>query len=283
MLRRDLPIYLAGPAMRRPEGPMRFSLCAFFLCCSVVAQSQSSIPPTSSARNNSFYVNGILYHYVAGNDYTVVAAAHSGRNHKFVAVKIHVYNVGQQSVTIKPEDIRVEDAVAGQALTPVSGTELARRMSRPYNWARLAVNPGQGGPQDTPANEAVNPRLLDLMRAMAAHANGAGTPMVPDSRGALYTDTAGALESREPVQTANCDTVGHLRNRAAASPDVLKQRQRPRYARIRRAKRIPCQHHYPAVRRGRRPLLPHAEADARRASGNQRKKVRNGECDGAGW
>jgi hypothetical protein len=172
-------------------------------------------------------VNGIVYHYVSGTDYTVVAAAHSGINHKFVAVKIRVYNLDQQSVTVKPEDVRVEDALAGQALTTVSGTELARRMSRPYNWARLAVNPEQGGPPNTPsANDGVNPRLLELMRAMAAHANGAGTPMLPDSRDALYTDTPGALQSQEPIHPIACDAVCRLRNRETANPDVLTQLQR---------------------------------------------------------
>lgn len=207
---------------------MRCSLCAFVLCCSVVAQNQSSIPQASSAGHGSFYVNGIVYHYVAGTDYTVVAAAHSVINHKFVAVKMRVYNIGRQSVTIKPEEITVQDAVAGQALSMVPGTELANKMRRPYNWARLAVNPVAGAPTDTPpANDNVNPQLLEMMRAMAAHANGAGTPMLPgSSRGALYTDTPGALQSREPVRPIECDTVCRLRNREAANPDVLTQLQR---------------------------------------------------------
>jgi hypothetical protein len=54
-------------------------------------------------------------------------------NHKFVAVKVRVYNLGQQSVTVKPEEVSVEDTLASQALAPISGTELARRMRRPYN------------------------------------------------------------------------------------------------------------------------------------------------------
>lgn len=159
-------------------------------------------------------MNGIVYHYVAGTDYTVVAAAHSVINHKFVAVKIRVYNVGQQSVTIKPEEISVQDTVGGRALSLLAPAELAKRMRRPYNWARLAVSPVMGEPTDAPpTSDTVNPQLLEMMRAMAAHVNRAGTPMLPGS-GALYTDTPGALQSRGPTPTAECDTVCRLRNRS---------------------------------------------------------------------
>jgi len=227
MLRRDLPIDLTGSAMGGPEVSVRYFLCAFFLCCSVTAQSQPSVPPSTSRGTGTFCVNGIVYHYVAGTDYTVVAAAHSVINHKFVAVKIRVYNLGQQSVTVKPEDVRVQDVLAGQPLTMVSGAELARKMSRPYNWARFAVNLAQGGEQETPpAKDMVNPHMLEMMRAMTTHANAAGTPMLPGSSGALYTDTPGALQSRGPVQTIDCDTVCRLLNREAANPDVLTQLQR---------------------------------------------------------
>ena len=207
---------------------MRCLLCAFFLCWSVVTHGESPESQASRADNGSFYVNGIVYQYAARTDYTVVAAAHSVINHKFAALKVRVYNLGQQSVTVKPEDISVEDAVTGQALTPVSGTELARRMRRPYNWARLAVNPITGEPQDTtPQSKGVNPQLLEMMRAMAAKANAAGVPMLSGSRDALYTDTPGALQSRAPnPRPADCDTVCRLRNREAVNPDVLAQLQR---------------------------------------------------------
>jgi len=205
---------------------MRSFLCVLLLCGSVVAQSESSAPQASRAGNGSFYVNGIVYQYLAGTDYTVVAAAHSVINHKFVALKMRVYNLGRQSVTVKPEDVSAEDALAGHALTPVFGTELARRMRRPYNWARLAVNPVSGDPADTtPPSDGVNPQLLEMMRAMAARAN-AGAPLLPGNRGVLYTDTPGALQSRPNLVPTECDTVCRLRNREAACPDVLAQLQR---------------------------------------------------------
>jgi hypothetical protein len=93
-----------------------------FFCFSVAAQGESPTPQASAAGNGLFYINGIVYRYAAGADYTVVAAAHYALNRKFVAVKLRVYNLGQQSVTVKPEDVSVEDTVAGRALATISGS-----------------------------------------------------------------------------------------------------------------------------------------------------------------
>ena len=130
---------------------MRCFLWAFLLCCSLAAQDQSPTPQASAAGSGSFYVNGIVYRYVAGTDYTVVAAVHSVLNRKFLAVKVRIYNLGRQSVTVKPEDVSVEDTLASQALAQVSSAELARRMRRPYNWRvwgslRPGVSPTKARP-----------------------------------------------------------------------------------------------------------------------------------------
>jgi hypothetical protein len=101
---------------------MRHFLCVLLLCVSAAAQGESPTSPAFGSANGSFYVNGIVYRYAAGVDYTVVAAAHSALNRKFVAVKLRVYNLGQQSVTVKPEDVSVEDTVAGRALATISGS-----------------------------------------------------------------------------------------------------------------------------------------------------------------
>ena len=128
---------------------MRCFLSALLLSCSLLAQDQFSSPQTSSGKG-MFYVEGIVYQYVAGTDYTVVAAAHSVLNRKFLAVKLRVYNTGRQSVTVKPEDVVLEDANGGNALPALSGAELARKMRHPYNWARYAVTPGAGAGSDAP-------------------------------------------------------------------------------------------------------------------------------------
>src|SRR5271157_2338413 len=54
-----------------------------------------------------------------------------------------------------------------------------------------------------------------------------GISMLPGNKNLLYTDTPGALPSRGAIPSpADCDTVCRLRNREAASPDVLAQLQR---------------------------------------------------------
>src|SRR5271167_3395696 len=126
--RRSADLALRLRSTRRGEASMRGFLCACLLCCSLAAQDQSSAPPVASARNGSFSVNGVVYRYEAGTEYTVVAAAHTVLNHKFVALKVRVYNLGQHSVTVKPEEVSAEDTLASQALAQISSTELARRM-----------------------------------------------------------------------------------------------------------------------------------------------------------
>ena len=206
---------------------MRHWLCAFLLCFSVAVQSESPTFQAPAAGSGSFYVNGIVYRYVAGTEYTVVAAAHSVLNHRFVAVKLRIYNVGQQSVTLKPEDVSVEDTLASHALATISGTELARRMRRPYNWARFAVNPVAGDAEDNPAEGSqANTQLLEMMRAMAARMNTGPAPVL-SGQGVLYTDTPGALQTHPQTPSpAECGAVCRLRNREAAGPDVLAQLQR---------------------------------------------------------
>jgi hypothetical protein len=206
---------------------MRCFLCALLFCISVATQGETPTSQASAVGNGSFYVNGIVYRYVAGTDYTIVAAAHSAINRKFVAVKVRVYNQGQQSVTVKPEDVIVEDTLAGQALTPVSGAELARRMRRPSNWVRFGVTPIAGEPAETPlTSEQVNPQMLEMMRALATKANASPAPMLT-GRSVVYTDIPGALQSRPQVPSPpECGAVCRLRNREAASPDVLTQLQR---------------------------------------------------------
>ncbi len=206
---------------------MRCFLAALLLSCSLIAQDQSSSPQTSSGKG-MFYVEGIVYQYVAGTDYTVVVAAHSVLNRKFLAVKVRVYNAGRQSVTVKPEDVVLEDANGGQALPALSGADLAKKMRHPYNWARYAVTPGAGAGSDAADdNSPITPQLVEMMKAMAARAQGAGTAMMPGGKNLLYTDTPGALRSGEATPGANvCDQVCQLHNVEAGSPDVLTQLQR---------------------------------------------------------
>ena len=208
---------------------MRYFLCVLLLCISVIAQTESPATQVSSAgRSGSFYVNGTVYRYATGTGCTVVVAAHSALNHKFVAVKVRIYNQGQDSVTVKPEDVRAEDEITGHSLVPISATELAKRMRRPYNWARFAVSPVAGETDDAAAmSDHMNPQMLEMMRAMGARASASASPVLSGNRAVLYTDTPGALPSHGRLPSvADCGEVCRLRNREVAGPDVLSQLQR---------------------------------------------------------
>ena len=204
---------------------MRFLFCALLLGSSLFGQ-QYSTAPDSSNHKGSFYVDGIVYQYAAGSEYTVVAAAHSVINHKFAAVKIRVYNGGAHSITLKPEDVVVEDAVASRALAPVSAADLANKMRKTYNMARYGVNSGPMGDDSSNGpitGDMVNPQLLQMMRAMAAHANSGAAAA---GNNLLYTDTPGALEESPGPRSAPCDEVCHLRSTEAQGTDALAQLQR---------------------------------------------------------
>lgn len=176
---------------------MRYVLCALLFVCSVFAQDETLAPQKTQA--GSFYVDGIVYQYAVGKQYTVVAAAHAVLNRKFLAIKVRVYNAAPHSVTIKPEDVLLEDAVGGRAVAAVSGAELAKKLRKPYNMARYSVG------------------------AIAARTNGNA---MPGGKNLLYTDTPGALASEdEPAGPAECDQPCRLRAREAQGVDPLAQLQ----------------------------------------------------------
>lgn len=201
---------------------MRSFVCALLFVCPLVGQQVTRDIPESSG---TFFVDGITYQYAARTDCTVVVAAHSVINHKFLALKVRVYNAGQRSIAVKPEDIAVEDAIGGRELPAISGAELARRMRKPQNMARLAVNGIGGAPTDgTITSDMVSPAFLEMMKAMAVRTNG-----MPAGKSVLYTDTPGALEGGD-VGPIECDQVCRLRNREAQGSDALTQLQHPTLA-----------------------------------------------------
>jgi len=202
---------------------MRAILCALLLASSLCAQ-QYSTSPDSSQNKGTFYVDGLPYQYAVGAEYTVVAAVHSVINKKFAAVKIRIYNAGQHSLTIRPDDVQVEDAVAGRTVAPVAGAELARRMRKSYNMARLAVGGSQPDDAEPDANSAGNQQLMQMMRAIAARSN---QPSVPAGDNLLYTDTPGEIDVTDsPHRTVECDQVCRLRMGESHGTDVLVQLQR---------------------------------------------------------
>lgn len=204
---------------------MRCLSFVLLFACPLFAQNDSAAAPQKSQNAmGMFYVDGITYQYSAGSGAIVVAAAHSAINHKFAAVKVRVYNTGPHSVTVKPEDVHLEDA-GGRAVAALSGAELAAKMRKPYNMARYGVSAVAGSEAEGPiTSDMVTPQMLEMMRAMMARSNGG---MIPGGKNLLYTDTPGELQGgRESSQAPECDLVCRLRNREAAGADPLVQLQR---------------------------------------------------------
>src|SRR5579871_1294330 len=200
-------------------GHMRSWLCALLLVCPLAAQRVNS---NVSDASGTFFVDGIVYQYATGADCTVVVATHSVISRKFLAVKVRVYNAGSRSMTVKPQDIVVEDAVGGHELIAVPGSELARKMRKPQNMARYAVNGIGGGPTDFPITSDMAGSFMEMMKMMAARRSGPE----PAGNGVLYTDTPGALQedASGPIE---CDQVCRLRNGEVMARDPLHQLQRP--------------------------------------------------------
>jgi hypothetical protein len=204
---------------------VRYILCAVLFCSWLGAQDGPSRSPLSPPGDGTFYVNGIDYHFISLTNYTVVVAAHSVANRKFLGVKVRIVNNGQHSVTVRPEDVRVEDEVAGREVAAISGRELARKMRRPYNWSRYAVNVAAGpAPEAGDDPEALERQHSDLMRAMLMANQMGNVSPVLSTRSISQTD--GEPDSDIAPQATLSDEVSHLRRKEASRPDVLMQLQR---------------------------------------------------------
>lgn len=201
---------------------MRFLLCALLFVCPAFAQDENSTSQKIQA--GAFYVDGIVYQYAVSRNYTVVAAAHSVINRKYLAIKVRVYNAGPHSVTIKPEDVSLEDAVGGHAVAAVSSAELAKKLRKAYNMVRYSVGTVAGNDPQAPVTaDMVSPQMLEMMRAIAARSNGNA---MPGRKNLLYTDTPGALDDEgEPARPVQCDQACRLRAGETRGPDPLAQLQ----------------------------------------------------------
>ena len=205
---------------------MHYILCAALLCSLLGAQDKTSVSPSSSSGDGIFYVNGIAYHFISGTNYSVVVAAHSVANRKFLGVKVRILNNGQHAVTVRPEDVVVSDGVGGRDLEAISGVELAKRMRRPYNWSRFAVNAATGQTSDTADDsETTDHQHSDIMRAMQQMAvQMANAPPVISTLS--ITEPTGPADPDFPREATISDEVSHLRMKEASRPDVLMQLQR---------------------------------------------------------
>jgi hypothetical protein len=208
---------------------MRSILCAALFCGLLGAQDKLPVSSSSPPGDGIFYVNGIDYHFISGTNFTVVVAAHSVANRKFLGLKVRILNNGQHAVTVRPEDVVVTDEVAGRDLEGISGVELAKRMRRPYNWSRFAVNAAAGQAPDTSDDSDTKDRQhSDIMRAMqqmAMQMANAPPPVISTLSIAEPTEAEQPGTGIVPEATIS-DEVSHLRTKEASRPDVLTRLQR---------------------------------------------------------
>ncbi len=158
----------------------------------------------------------------------MVVAAHPVANRKFLGVKVRILNNGQHAVTVRPEDVVVADSVAGRDLEGISGVELAKRMRRPYNWSRFAVNAAAGQTSDTADDsESTDHQHSDIMRAMQQMAmQMANAPPPVISTLTIAEPTEAEQRGASIPEATIFDEVSHLRMKEASRPDVLMQLQR---------------------------------------------------------
>jgi hypothetical protein len=153
-----------------------------------------------------FYINGIAYRYAAASSYAVVAAATTGVGGKYLGVKVHVFNRSRQSITVRPEDIFVVDAIANRRLVPIPAVDIVNRKRGQPNWMRFTGNAAAGGAE--PVSDLVNPQWNELVRALQ-----------PEVTSRARADSTTAVYSSQKVQVdgPDCDTACQLRNREVNS------------------------------------------------------------------
>lgn len=183
------------------------------LCIAAVAQDGGA-PLTPEAQveaqrwepgTNYFYINGVGHRYAADASYAVVAAAVPEVAGKYLAVKVHVFNRSRQSITVRPDDVDLIDAVANRRVDAVAPVEVANRKLTTVLMKFAAAT--VAGPQEQ-VPDAVDPQWSSLVRVLQ--------PEVQSSQ-RLYWGTAGRVRESYQFDGPDCDTACQLRNREANS------------------------------------------------------------------
>ena len=155
--------------------------------------------------SSTFYINGVAYRYAAVESYAVVAAATAGVGGKYLGIKVHFFNRSRQSITIRPEDIAVVDAIAKRQLEPVPAIVVANGKRGQPSWLKFAGN-AIGGPP-SPVSDMINPQWGDLVRALQ-----------PEVASSARADGSSVYSSQKvQLDGPDCDTACQLRNREVNS------------------------------------------------------------------
>jgi hypothetical protein len=171
---------------------------------SLNAQAQAEAYPWQP-ESNSFYINGVAYRYAVGNSYAVVAAAMPGIGGKYLGIKLHIFNHSRQSITVRPGDFHLVDALANRRLPGVAAVEVAGHKRQPL-FMKFAGNAIGGSPDPLP--DALHPQWSELVRALQ--------PEVASARRLDSSDPHYPGQSLQ-LDGPDCDIGCQLRNREVNS------------------------------------------------------------------
>jgi hypothetical protein len=137
----------------------------------------------------------------------VVAAATPGLAGKYLGVKVHVFNRSKQSITVRPEDISVIDAVGNRRMQPIPASDVVNRKRGQPGWMRVA-GVAMTGSAPEPLADMLNPQWSDLVRALQ-----------PEIQSSTRADAGSSVYSSQKLQVdgPDCDTACQLRNREVNS------------------------------------------------------------------
>ena len=177
------------------------------------ADPAAPLTPAASAEVRSwqpessfFFINGLAYRYAAGPSYAVIAAATPGVAGKYLGVKLHVFNRGHRSITVRPEDVVLLDAVANRRLASIPAVAVVNRKTGTPAWAKVAGM--AAGPPPEPLSDLMDPHWSGLARALQPEVKSSARP---------EAGAGGAAGENLQVDAPDCDTGCQLRNREANS------------------------------------------------------------------
>ncbi len=194
------------------------SLTGFILLTSLAWPQNNPVPLASAAQaearawnpgSSFFYINGIGYRYAARPYYAVVAAVTPGVAGKYLGIKVHVFNRSRESITVRPDDVAVVDAIANRRLKAIPAIVVANGKRGQPAWMKFAGS-AVAGPPD-PMSDMINPQWSNLVRAMQPEVHSSASNPQADSGGGVYSS------QKVQVDGPDCDTACQLRNREVNS------------------------------------------------------------------
>lgn len=168
-------------------------------------------PPPVVGTKGSFFVSGVAYEYIVGKDYTVIAAATPHGNHKYLGVSVRVINTGDGFVTVKPQDVVLEDAVAAHNLSMIPASDVAKHVRSESVGKRFLQGAGMGMEMASQEDH----RTTDT--------NSSGNVNASDQYGNVYS---GTYSGTSTSTASSCDAACQSRKSQIAERYTQEQRRR---------------------------------------------------------